>query len=184
VSRNRLFAVAAVVLVGSLTGCGAGQHDATSGERQTPYQADANLGAIKVRAVTVTLAGQTPSPAPSSSPGSPPVVGGSSIPPNTEAYVSVVFVNDGTAADVLTGAQIAGGSIQPTNASVSPTVEANSTLNFVDPEITNGKGVGLAVTSTQSPLQPGTTVAVSFSFQTAGQVTVQAPVMAAPTSNS
>ena len=183
-SRNRLLAVAAVLLVGSLTGCGAGLHDATSGERQTPYQADANLGPIKVRAVTVTLAGQSPSASPSPSPSGPQSVGGSTIPPDTQAYVSVVFVNDGTAADVLTGAQIAGGSLTPTNASVSPTIEAGSTLNFVDPEITNGQGVGLAVTSTASPLLPGTTVAVSFSFQTAGQVTVQAPVQAAPTTSS
>ena len=159
-------------------------HDATSGERATPYQADANLGPIKVRAVRVTLAGQTPSPAPSASPGSPPVVGASSIPPDTKAYVSVVFVNDGKAADVLIGGQIAGAPLTPTNASTSPTVDPNSTLNFVDPEITNGEGVGLAVTSTTAPLLPGTTVAVTFAFQTAGQVTVQAPVVAAPQPSS
>jgi hypothetical protein len=186
VSRNRLLAVAAVVLVGSLTGCGAGQHDATSGERATPYQADANIGALKVRAVTVTLAGQTyASPTPTSSPSGPPLVGGSSVPPDTQAFISVVIVNDGTAADGITGASIPGGQVSPTSASASPTIEPKGILRFVDPEVTSANnGIGLAVTGLTQPLQPGTTIPVTFSFQTAGQVTIQAPVMAAPTSSS
>ena len=185
-SRNRLLAVAAVLLVGSLTGCGAGQHDATSGERATPYQADANLGALKIRAVTVTLAGQTySSPTPTSSPTTPPIVGGSSVPPDTQAFISVVIVNNGTAPDGITGATVPGGQVSPTNASVSPTIDPRGILRFVDPEVTSSNnGVGLAITGLTQPLQPGTTVPVTFSFQTAGQVTIHAPVVAAPTSSS
>jgi len=186
VSRNRLLAAAVVVLVGSLTGCGAGQHDATSGERATPYQADANVGALKVRAVTVTIAGQSyAAPTAASSPTGPPLVGGSSVPPDTQAFISVVIVNDGTSADGITNATIPGGQVSPTNASVSPTIEPQRTLAFVDPEVTSANnGIGLAVTGLTKPLQPGTTIPVTFSFQTAGSVTIQAPVVAAPSSSS
>jgi hypothetical protein len=186
VSPNRPLAVAALLLVVPLSGCAAGLHDATSAERSSPYNASADVGSIKVRAVTLTIAGQTTvaTPTPTSAPSQPPIVGAPSIPPGTQAYLSVVFVNDGTRADVLTGAQVADGTVVPTNASTSPTVEPNELLTFTDPETSgaSGSGVGLAVTGLSKPLQVGAIVQVTFAFQNAGQVSLPVPVSAAPSS--
>lgn len=156
--------VAAVVVAGSLAGCAAGLHDETSRERSTPYVGGAVAGGMKVRDVAVIPADtSTASPTPTGDTG------------QTQGSLTMVVVNDGSAADSITGIQVGdGGSVAPTDPTASGTVEPGHSLIF------GSDSSDLSISGLSTPLLPGTTIKVTVTFQTAGQVVVQAPVLSAP----
>jgi copper(I)-binding protein len=165
-------AVAAIVAAGSLTGCAAGLHDETSSERSTPYVAGAAVGGLKIRDVAV-LTSATSSAAPSTAPTTTPTPGDTG---ETQGSLTMVVVNNGTAPDSITGVQVGdGGSVTPTDPSTSGTVEPGQSLIF-------GAGSDLSVSGLAAPLVVGTTVQVTISFQNAGDVVLQAPVLGTPAS--
>jgi len=158
--------VAAVVAAGSLAGCAAGLHDETSSERSTPYVGGAVAGGLKVRDVAVIPADA------SAAIGSPPPTGDTG---QTQGSLTMVIVNDGSTADSITGIQVGdGGSVAPTDPTASGTVEPGHSLIF------GSNSSDLSISGLTAPLLPGTTIKVTVTFQTAGQVVVQAPVLNAP----
>ncbi len=178
--------VAAVVLTGSLAGCAAGLHDETSKERSTPYVGSAGAGGLKVRDVAVILpvGGDStpavstggPSPSPSPSPGDNG---------QTQGSLTLVIVNDGTAPDDITGIQVGNdGAVTPTDPNASGTVDPGHSLIFgaQASSVANEPANDLSISGLSSPLVPGTTVKVTVTFQNAGQIVVQAPVLTAPLS--
>jgi periplasmic copper chaperone A len=163
--------VAAVVVAGSLAGCAAGLHDETSKERSTPYLGAAAVGGLKVRDVAVI-------PAASASPS--PSTGDTG---QTQGSLTMVVVNDGNAPDSITGVQVGvNGGVTPTDPTTSGTVNPGQSLIFgtgATPGST-APANDLTISGLSSPLVPGTTITVTVTFQTAGQVVVQAPVLSAP----
>lgn len=156
--------ISAVVAVGSLAGCAAGLHDETSGERSTPYVAGATVGGLKIRDVAVITPASTSTTATTTG----------SDTGETQGSLTMVVVNAGTAPDSITGVQVGdGGSVTPTDPSTSGTVEPGQSLIF-------GSGTDLSVSGLAAPLVVGTTVQVTVSFQSAGDVVLQAPVLNAP----
>ena len=148
--------ISAVVAAGSLAGCAAGLHDETSSERSSPYVAGATVGGLKIRDVAVIAS------APTTTAG------------ETQGSLTMVVVNSGTAPDSITGVQVGdGGSVTPTDPSTSGTVEPGQSLIF-------GAGTDLSVSGLPSPLVVGTTVKVTVTFQSAGDVVLQAPVLSGP----
>jgi hypothetical protein len=174
--------VAAAVLVGSLAGCAAGLHDETSSERSTPYLGGAVVGGLKVRDVAVVPTGASLA---SASPyfGTEPSSSPASDTGQTQGMLTMVVVNDGNAPDSITDVQVGnGGGVTPTDPTISGTIEPGQSLIF-------GAGAqagsttpanDLSISGLSGPLVPGTTVKVTVTFQNAGQVTVQAPVLSAP----
>lgn len=164
--------VVAAVAVGSLAGCAAGLHDETSSERSTPYVAGATVGALKIRDVAVIASSTTTVPAATPSPGSDTG--------QTQGSLTLVVVNSGTAPDNITGIQVGdGGSVTPTDPAASGTVEPGRSLIFgagADPGST-APANDLSISGLAAPLVPGTTVKVTVSFQNAGDVVLQAPVL-------
>ena len=158
--------ICAVVAVGSLAGCAAGLHDETTRERSTPYVGAATVGGLKIRDVAVIASASTSTPA--TTPGSDTG--------ETQGSLTMVIVNGGTAPDSITGVQVGdGGSVTPSDPSTSGTVEPGQSLIF-------GSGTDLSVSGLAAPLVVGTTVQVTVSFQSAGDVVLQAPVLSAPNS--
>lgn len=173
--------VAAVVLTGSLGGCAAGLHDETSKEGSTPYVGGAGAGGLKVRDVAVILpfgVGSTPgvyvggpAPGPSPSPGDNG---------QTQGSLTLVVVNDGSAPDNITGIQVGNdGAVTPTDPNASGTVDPGHSLIFGThtSSVPNEPANDLSISGLSSPLAPGTTVKVTVTFQNAGQIVVQAPVL-------
>lgn len=163
---------AVVLALVPLAGCAAGQHDVTSSEHATPWLADANVGPVHVRAVTVVpaLAAQTSAaPIPSGASPSPSPSGG-----EVQAYLTLTLVSSVT--DTLTGASLSsGGTVTPTDTTTPLTVRPQQALVIGDPE-TGGTGTALAITGLTTPVQLGTTVKVTLTFQNAGSVTLDAPI--------
>lgn len=78
--------------------------------------------------------------------------------------------------DTLTGASLSnGGTITPTDASAL-TVKPQQPLIIADPETATTPGPALAVSGVSPPLQVGTTVRLTLTFQNAGAVTLDVPV--------
>lgn len=122
--------------------------------------ADANVGSVDVRAVTIS-----------------PADGGSGT---AQAYLSMALIS--SKPDELTGATLAaGGTVTPTVAGASFTMTPNQLLSIPDPE-TPTTLPGLAITGLSAVPQVGTTMRVTLTFRVAGQVQLQVPVRDAPIS--
>ena len=162
---------AAVILVGSLAGCAAGLHDETSRERSTPYTAATTIGGLKVRDVAVIPAATSTAASPST--------GNNGL---TQGSLTMVVVNDGTVPDSITGLQVGDGGVSPTDPTTSGTVEPGHSLIFGAGTASGSATAAddLAISGLTAPLVPGTTVKVTVTFQIAGQVVLQAPVLSAP----
>lgn len=191
---------AAVVLVGSLAGCAAGLHDETSRERSTPYVGGAVIGGLKVRDVAVIVAAgastgavtsasptDSASPAVSESPSASPTPSASAAGDTGESQgsLTMVVVNNGTAPDNIIGLQVGdGGGVTPTDPNTSGTVAPGHSLIFGAGAVAGSTGPAndLSISGLAAPLVPGTTIKVTVTFQNAGQVVVQAPVLSAPSS--
>ena len=163
---------AAVVLAGSLAGCAAGLHDETSSEHSTPYVGAGAVGGLKVRDVAVIAADTSVT---SSSPGGDTG--------QTQGSLTMVIVNDGSAPDNITGVQVGdSGGVTPTDPTTSGTVDPGQSLIFgatPAPGSTTPAN-GLSISGLSAPLVPGTTVKVTVTFQNAGQVVLNAPVLSGP----
>lgn len=177
-SATRLIAAAVLVLV-PLTGCAAGQHDVTSQEHATPWMADANVGPVGVRAVTIVPAASALSASPSAaatdttSPSATPTASTGSQ-SAAQAYLTMTLVT--TKTDTLIGASLSNGAtVTPTDPTTDLTVRPQQTLVLGDPE-TGASGPALAITGLTGPLLFGTTVQVRLTFQSAGAVTLTVPV--------
>lgn len=170
-------AIGSAVAVGSLAGCAAGLHDETSSEHSTPYVAAASVGDLKIRDVTVIAGATTTAPAATPSP-----TGDTG---ETQGSLTLVIVNRGTSPDSITGIHVGdGGSVVPTDPAASGTVLPGQSLIFgagAEPGSATPAN-DLSISGLAAPLVPGTTVTVTVSFQNAGDVVLQAPVLSGPTS--
>jgi copper(I)-binding protein len=191
VSPTRLLPAALLAVALPLAGCAAGQNDTTSHERGTPYTADAKVGPVIVNAVRIVPAGTSvatpapagtstaPSPAGSAAPSATASTAPSTPPGGTsggpQAYLTLTVASSTT--DTLTGASIQGATITPSATGAALTVRPNSVLVISDPQTATTPGQpSLAITGLPQPPTPGTTMKVTLTFQTAGSVTVDAPV--------
>jgi hypothetical protein len=140
-----------------LAGCAAGQGDATSHEHETPYNADAHIGALDIRDVTVW-----------------PATNATTAGSGAQAYLSMVLL--GNTNDRLTSVTVAGGGqVTPVPSTATFTIQPNRVLNISDPDVPTGNP-GLAINGLASPPLLGTTMQVTLTFANAGSVTVNAPV--------
>lgn len=149
----------ALVLVAlAATACGAGKHTETDKERATPYIATASVGKVSVHAVRVVVA-DVPSP---SSP---------------QAYLTASIVNTGSQPDSLTSATVNGSAVSAVGSGTPDfTLPPRQIVQIGDPDL-GFTGTALGIGATQDTITPGTTATVTFTFQSAGTVTVDAPVV-------
>jgi copper(I)-binding protein len=151
--RRSLGALLLLALVA--TGCGAGRDTDTDKERATPYVADATAGPVAVRAIRIVLAGDV----------------------TAQAYLTATFVNRGEKTDTLVNATVAGGAVQPAGFDVTGLpLPPSQVVRLVDPEAET-TGPSLIVGALSTELLTGTTQKVTMTFQSAGTVTVDVPVM-------
>lgn len=167
-------AVAGLVLALSLTACAAGRVVQTADQRPSQDGANADVGDIALRGVAI----EPPS--------------GNSYQKGSNAKLSAVLVNNGSAPDRLTGISTGAAtswSVYPTTAAadqVAGAVAGSSTsggsqvvpiasgdrASFGVPDATGG----LVLLGTKGTIYPGTIVRITFTFARAGTVTVPVPV--------
>jgi hypothetical protein len=147
-----------VLLAIAATGCGAGRNTETDQERATPYIAQVSAGSVAVRAIRIALADSPTSTGP-------------------QAYLLATLVNRSTQTDTLTSATVNGSAVEAVGAtSVSLPLPPQQVVQIVDPDL-GATGTTLGVGVLQNPLVAGTTATVTFTFQSAGTVSVAVPVM-------
>lgn len=170
IPRRTLGAIVIAVLP-LVAACGVGRNTTTDKERQTPYVAGAHVGSLLVTAASLVPAqAGSGSATPTSSP-TPAAGGGGSV---ADAYLLVSIVNHGTSPDQLTGVQVQGASVTPTDSSQQAlTLPPSQAVSFGDPDNGGAAGNALQVSGFTQPLTPGTSVPVTFQFQNAGSVTIQ-----------
>jgi hypothetical protein len=176
--RSLAAPIVATVIAGSLAGCAAGLHDETSSERSTPYVAGATVGGLKIRDVAVIASTGTPV-----APAGPSTPGGDAG--ETQGSLTMVIVNSGTAADNITAVRVGdGGSVTPTDPTTSGTIQPGQSIIFGAgaPAGSTGPANDLSISGLPGALVPGTTIKVTLSFQNAGDVVLQAPVLSGPRS--
>ena len=157
-ARRSLGALALVAL--AATACGAGNHTETDKERATPYNATASIGSVSVQAVRIVIA--EPS---------------SSGTPQPQAYLTASILNSGSKPDALTSATVSGSAVGAVGSNAPDfTLPPRQILQIGDPDL-GFTGTGLAVGQLATPLVAGTTTKVTFTFQTAGTVSVDVPVI-------
>ena len=149
---------ALVLLALAAAGCGAGNNTETDKERTTPYLAQVSAGSVAVRAIRIAVADSPTSTGP-------------------QAYLLATLVNRSTQTDTLTSATVAGSAVQATGGTaVDVALPPQQVVQIGNPDL-GATGTSLGVGVTQDPLQVGTTATVTFTFQTAGTVTVDVPIM-------
>ena len=159
--RRSLGALVLVAL--AATACGAGRNTETDKERGTPYVAQASTGSVAVRAIRVVLSDTATN------------VNASATTP--QAYLTATIVNRAVTADALTGATVAGTSVTPVGGSGAAIgLPSQQVVQIGDPEV-GFSGPALGIGALQQPLAAGTTTTVTFTFQSAGSVSVQVPIM-------
>jgi copper(I)-binding protein len=162
VTSRRSFSAVVLAAAVVATGCGAGRHTETDKERASPYIAYVSAGSIAVRAIRIAVADNPAS-------GSP------------QAYLLATLVNRGAETDSLVSATVSGSAVGAVGANGQPgpvnvALPPSQIVQIGDPDLgatDNALGIGVL----QEPLQVGTTTTVTFTFQTAGTVTVDVPVM-------
>lgn len=156
-ARRSLGALILVAL--AATACGAGRNTETDKERSSPYTAQASVGHIAVRAIRVVVVDQAQS---------------ATAP---QAFLLATMVNRGTETDALTSATVSGSAVAAVGSSTPDfSLPSRHVVQVGDPEL-GFTGTALGVGALQEPLVPGTTTKVTFTFQSAGTVSVDAPVM-------
>ncbi len=175
-----LAAVGAVLLTAS---CAAGQHAITSEEVSTIDGGNGSVGSIKLVGVAIH--------APS----------GASYAEGSSAQVSVVVVNNAESSDTLdkvSSPAFSGWGIVPTASATSTSVTGAGTPTSIPPGSSLRLGLKDLGTSAakssktlvlsslaknSSPLFPGTSVMITFSFAKAGSTTLAVPVQLGSTPN-
>lgn len=156
-SRRSLGALLLVAL--AATACSAGRHTETDKERATPYVAAASVGDVSVHAVRVVVADDT------------------STTTAPQAYLTASILNSSSQPDSLTNATVSGGTVAPIGTSTPAfTLPSRQIVQIGDPDV-GFTGTALGIGALQEPLVPGTTTTVTFTFQSAGTITVNAPVI-------
>ena len=121
--------------------------------------ASASIGKVAVHAVRVVVA-DVPS---SSSP---------------QAYLTAAIVNTGSQPDALTSATVSGSAVSAVGSSAPDfTLPPRQIVQIGDPDA-GFTGTALGIGALQTPLSLGSTTTVTFTFQSAGTVSVEAPVIA------
>ncbi|HET7310208.1 MAG TPA: copper chaperone PCu(A)C [Mycobacteriales bacterium] len=169
---RRTLGATVIAVLPLVAACGAGRNTATDKERQTPYVAHASVGALLVTAVSLvpSQAGSTGSTPAASSP--TPSAGNSSGSTVADGFLVVSIVNRGSSPDQLTGVQVQGASVTPTDVSQQAlTLPPKRAVTFGDPDSGSG-GNALQVSNLSQPLTIGTSVPVTFQFRNAGSVTL------------
>lgn len=176
---RRRFAVVAALAVPALVACGAGRDTETQHERATNLPS-AHVGDLTVAAVRLVPSASAPAyiaPAPGNT--AAPVASSAPTGHGTLAYLMMAVVNSGDSADSLTGVSLGSGTVRPVGVSAGGsglTIPATQSVSFGDPD--NGDtGAGLAVSGLPHPLELGTIVRVTLSFQNAGNVSLSVPVV-------
>jgi copper(I)-binding protein len=158
--------VGVVVAVGAVlltAACAAGQHAQTAYENPTVDAAAASIGNIQLRGIAIDAP-----------------TGTTSYQAGSDASLTLVMVNDGRRADQLTSitspaftswsAAPSQGPVSLSSAAVN--VPPGTRVGFGTPEATDV----LTLVNLKQSIFPGTNVALTFSFQNAGTVTVSVPV--------
>lgn len=166
---HTLTALLALAAGAVLTGCGAGPGNETVRESATSQVAGGDIGAIAVRGARLVTTELIPV-SPSATPGAK--AGGAS---DAEGYLMVSLVNRGRSSDTLTNATISGGALQPGSGATSLTIAPRQTLDFGAPSV-GASGPTLDVIGLSQPLQPGTSMKVSLTFQDNGTISLDVPV--------
>jgi copper(I)-binding protein len=150
-ATGRCVAAVALLSLPLASACGAGKNNETDRERATPYVANADAGTIAVRAIRVV--------------------------PETDStgYLIAAVVNRGTAPDTLTNATVGGSAVTPNGVS-GFTIDPTHSLVFSTPDVSGTDAATLEITASPAPLTVGTTVPVTFTFENAGTVRVDAPI--------
>ena len=178
-----MVAVVAVPLVAA--GCGTSGTSSTALDTATRGVAIADVGSLAIRGAELVT---SPPPSPTPSPSTTPAV---SAPPETapppspgvQGYLVLTIINAGDSLDTLTNATVTDGAVQPSGDTSSLDVAAHQTLAFGDPEI-GMPGPALEVGGFSTPPDPGTSVDVTLSFQSAGTVHLTVPVKAPDSAGS
>ena len=131
--------------------CGATKNSETNSERTSPFVASADAGSMAVRGIRVV---------PST---------------DTTGYLIAAVVNRGSSTDTLTNATVGGGAVTPSGVS-GFAVDPHHSLVFSTPAVGGSDAATLEITAAPAPLKVGTTVPVTFTFENAGTVRVDAPV--------
>lgn len=174
----------------STAGCATGQHAATAEETPAIDGAIGTVGPIDLRGVAVLA----------------PDTGATSYPQGSNAAMTAVIVNTSTKPDTLTsisspaatGWVLLDGSttLLPVAPSSSGTSSGPPVVGAVPPQVVTippGRSVAFALpSSTQSlfltglkqQLYTASSVAVTFTFQAAGAITITVPVQLTPTAGS
>ncbi|HET6816830.1 MAG TPA: hypothetical protein VFH66_06350 [Mycobacteriales bacterium] len=179
---RRTLGAAVIAVLPLVAACGAGRNTTTDQERQTPYVAGASVGSLLVTAASLVpaQAGSSGGASTSATPTATPSAGstsssGSGAP--ADGYLIVTIVNHGTSPDQLTGVQVQGASVTPTDTSQKAlSLPPSQAVAFGDPDSGSSSGNALQVSGLTQPLTPGTSMPVTFQFQNAGSVTIQVPV--------
>jgi hypothetical protein len=159
--RRSLGALVLVVL--AATACSAGNNTETDQERGTPFIAQASTGSIAVRAIRVVLSDTATN-----------VDATTSAP---QAYLTATIVNRALTTDGLTGATVAGTSVNLAGTTAPGiSLPPHQVVQIGDPEL-GFSGPTLGVGALQQALTAGTTTTVTFTFGNAGSVSAQVPVM-------
>jgi hypothetical protein len=155
-------AIASVLAMPLLAGCGAGLHNETDRERATPYVGSGKVGPVHVGGGRLVLS-----------------VGG-----NAQAYLTLSGVNDGPRSDQLTNATIAGGgAFTPSGASTGLTLPPGTLVAFTDPDLgdadasTAAGAANLGLSGATTAPVNGTDARVTLTFANAGSLTVTVPVV-------
>lgn len=152
-SPRRSLGIVLLVTVPVATACGIGKGNETDRERTTPYVANASVGSMLVRDVSLL-----------------PAAGASAA--TAQAYLVAAFVNHASQPDTLVGATVDNVSVTPTG---DTTIPSNRLVRFGDPE--NGDTGGtLPVSGLPSTPTVGRSVSVTFRFANAGQLTMLVPI--------
>jgi hypothetical protein len=189
-----------------LAGCDAGPGNETAKDSATHNVGNGNAGAMAVRGarlvVSSTLTSSSPTPSPSSSPAVSPTTAVPSLPPSpspsasllkkhgkkakntlstgtpsvppVQAYLTLVLVNRGARPDTLTSVTVDGNAVQPSGSGLV-SVQPRQSMQFGDPEI-GLPGPSLEVFGLPTPPVPGSSVAVTVSFQNNGTARLDVPV--------
>ena len=170
--------VAVVILLPVTAACGAGRTTTTDTEHQTPYVASAHAGSLLVTTASLFPAGSveaaasvsSASPTPSASASAAGGSGGGV----TQAYLVAAIANSGGRADILTGVNVQGATVDLGQGDI--VVQPHSAIRFGDPDVGDSTKDSLPVSGFAEVPHVGTSLRVTFTFQNAGAVTLVVPV--------
>jgi hypothetical protein len=169
VSRRPILVLAGL-LMPVLVACGAGDNTETQHERSvnlpSVHQGDITVAGIRLVPSASAPASGTPGPA-------------SGKDQRTLGYLVMSVVNSGDQPDALSNVSLGEGTVKPVGVSVGPSglqLAPTSSVIYGDPE-SGGAGPTLAISGLSQPLALGAVMHVTLTFQNAGAIDVDVPVV-------